>query len=261
MLAHISLISRKYPLFNCLGIQPTFYKDGVIDKSFLGFVYRIVHTFNKGGTMKTMFKYRIGEENDIILKNKFHVKDYERRVLNTLYENSFTLKHNASLDSLMEDDKKLKETLYYYMKRIELYVSLGCGNFLITSRNELYNKTLFYASEISNFTTYLVSEDLMPKNILLIGHKNNNTFGNPYVASPLIDENHFDEICKLNNICLDDFTFNKKEKYPLIDKYVNLYSLYQSYLDNVDVPYWYIETFNNPTIPRQQAYYTTLFFD
>lgn len=46
-----------------------------------------------------------------------------------------------------------------------------------------------------------------------------------------------------------------------IDKYLTLYSLYQSYLDNVDVPYWYIETFNNPVKTRQKAYYTTLFFD
>ena len=33
------------------------------------------------------------------------------------------------------------------------------------------------------------------------------------------------------------------------------------YLDNVEVPYWYIETFRNPTKTRQKAYYTTLYFD
>lgn len=65
----------------------------------------------------------------------------------------------------------------------------------------------------------------------------------------------------MNNINLNDIGYDMSLLNPLIDRQLNLYSLYQSYLDNVDVPYWYIETFNNPTKTRQKAYYTTLYFD
>ena len=65
----------------------------------------------------------------------------------------------------------------------------------------------------------------------------------------------------MNGINIKDFPYRMNKRYPMIDRQLNLYSLYQSYLDNVDVPYWYIETFRNPTKTRQKAYYTTLFFD
>jgi hypothetical protein len=175
--------------------------------------------------------------------------------------NSFTLKHNTPLNVLLNNDDLLKETIYYYLKRIELYTSLGCGNFVITSNQDLYYKKFFTSNEISNFNIYLVKDSLLPRNILLLGHKSSNSFGNPYVASPLIDKKHFDEICAMNGINIKDFPYRMNKRYPMIDRQLNLYSLYQSYLDNVDVPYWYIETFRNPTKTRQKAYYTTLFFD
>lgn len=97
--------------------------------------------------------------------------------------------------------------------------------------------------------------------MVIVGHKNSSAHANPYTAVPLIDKKHFDEICQMNGIRLDDIQVNTNKKLPMIDKYMNIYSLYQSYLDNVDVPYWYIETYNNPVKNRQKAYYTTLFFD
>ena len=109
---------------------------------------------------------------------------------------------------------------------------------------------------------YLVHESILPSNVIIMGHSNKNSFKTPYVACPLIDKNHFDELCRMNNINLRDFDdINPKDRYPLIQKNFDLYSLYQSYLDNIEVPYWYIESFNNPVKTRQKAYYTTLFFD
>ena len=109
---------------------------------------------------------------------------------------------------------------------------------------------------------YLVDESILPRNVLILGHSDTHSFRTPYVACPLIDKKHFDDICKMNGIHIDDFdVLDTNKKYPLIEKYANLYSLFQSYLDNVDVPYWYIETFNNPVKTRQKAYYTTLYFD
>ena len=260
-IGNLSLSMPYGSLLNCLGIQPVFHADYYIPTSFLGFVYRMATQDNKKGQMKYLMKFRLGEENKEIIDNKFHISEAPKKVIDTIMANSFTLKHNTPLNVLLNDDDLLKETIYYYLKRIELYTSLGCGNFVITSNQDLYYKKFFTSNEISNFNIYLVKDSLLPRNILLLGHKSSNSFGNPYVASPLIDKKHFDEICSMNGINIKDFPYRMNKRYPMIDRQLNLYSLYQSYLDNVQVPYWYIETFRNPTKTRQKAYYTTLFFD
>lgn len=260
-IGNLSLSAPNNSLLNCFGIQPIFHKNWKIDSSYLGFVYRVANCVNLSGKMHYMIKSRMGDDNDVIINNKFHINDAPANVIKTILKNSFTLKHNTTLDVLIKNDDLLKETLMYYLKRIELYISLGHGNFIITSRKELYNKRLFLPTVIKNFQMYLVDEKLLPKNMLILGHKNPISFANPYVACPIIDKESFDNICDLNGIDLDDIPYDSSKKYPLITKNLDLYSLYQSYLDNMDVPYWYIETFKNPTIPRQKAYYTTLFFD
>ena len=248
-------------LLNCLGIQPIFHENGKIEQSYIGFVNRIATSSTPEGFMKYHIASRIGNENDVIIENKFHISRQNEVIVNFLKNNSFTLKHNASLDELMQNHNLLKETLHYHLKRIELYISLGCGNFIITSRDDLYNEKLFLNTEIRDFQVYLVNENLLPKNVLILGCKGKTSFSNPYVACPLIDKSHFDELCYLNNIDISSFIFDRKARYPIYEKQMNLYSLYQSYLDNIEVPYWYIEKFNEPTTPRQKAYYTTLYFD
>lgn len=160
-----------------------------------------------------------------------------------------------------ENEDKLKEILLLHFERIKYYTMMCKGNFIITSRKELYNKSLFKGDGVRNYKCYLVDEKILPRNILILGHTSFNSFRSPYVACPLIDKKHFDELCKMNDININSILPGKNTRYPLIEKQLELYSLYQSYLDNVDVPYWYIETFNNPVKTRQKAYYTTLFFD
>lgn len=259
----ITLSYKTGSLLNCFGMQPVFVDKGRIQQSFLGYAYRISTYHNPKGTMKYDIRYRLNENNDYILKDKFHISQSEKTVINTLLNNSFTLKHNVPLDILMQNKPLLKQTFYYYMERIHYYIGIGRGNFLITSRNDLYKTPLFLASEIKNFQPYLVNESILPRNIVIIGHRNTNAYANPLVACPLIDKVHFDDICKLNGIDIDNMTMNdsKSKQFPMTEKYLNLYSLYQSYLDNVDVPYWHIENFEQKGTARQKAYYTTLFFD
>ena len=82
------------------------------------------------------------------------------------------------------------------------------GNFIITSRNDLYNTRLFTNTEVRNFEIYLVNENLLPKNVLILGHSPFNSFRSPYVACPLIDKNHFNELCKVNNIDINKIEMN-----------------------------------------------------
>lgn len=262
--AHPSITLKNRSILNCFGIQPIFVNNGFIKESFQAFVYRVGTIWNKTGKMHQLHSYRVGDENMPILKNAFHIKNADKEVVNFLLnQRTFTFKQNARLDDLMErkNYKKMKELLLMHFERTKYYTMMCKGNFIITSRQDLYNRRFFAAWEVPNYEVYLVNESVLPKNVLILGHRNKDSFRNPYVACPLIDENHFNEICKLNDINLNDIVFNKDLRYPLIDKYVSLYTLYQSYLDNVEVPYWYIESFKTPSITRQKAYYTTLYFD
>ncbi len=211
--------------------------------------------------MKYFLKNRINDQNEVILKNKFHFNDAEQNVVKTLLnQRTFTFKHNCSLDDALKNDK-LKEILYFYLLRIKYYTMMCMGNFVITSHYGVYTSKLFSPFQIQNFQIYLVSEKFLPKNVLILGHSNINSFATPYVSVPIIDKQHFDSVCQLNGISIDDFKIDTSLRYPITQKKLNVFSLYQSYLDNVDIPYWYIETFNNPVKNRQKAYYTTLFFD
>lgn len=257
----LSLNAKHGSILNCLGIQPLFVDKNVIPTAFLGFVYRVANFMRKEGKLHYMIRYTKNDDNNDILKNAFHVKDAEYHVVNKILQNSFTLKHNGSLDQLMNNTSLLKETLMYYFERIHYYITIGKGNFIITSREDLYYTPLFSFLDTPRFQMYLVDESLLPKNKIILGHKNISSFSSPLVACPLIDKSHFDELCEMNNIDIDKIPFDKSARLPMITKYLQLYSLYQSYLDNVEVPYWYIEQFKNPTITRQKAYYTTLYFD
>lgn len=261
---NITLKLSKMHILNCFGMQPMFVKNGKIDESFVGFVYRVGSKLNVTGKQQQLHKWRLGEENNEILRNAFHINDADRNVVKTLLQDrTFTFKQNGNLDDLMTPEKfpLLKDILLMHMKRIKYYTMMWTGNFIITSRKDLYYSNPFALKDVKEYTPYLVSEDLLPRNVLILGHSNNNSFMTPYVACPLFDKEIFDDLCSMNNIDVRQFEINPSKRYPLIEKQLNLYSLYQSYLDNIEVPYWYIETFRNPVKTRQKAYYTTLFFD
>ena len=256
-----SLRAKQGCTLNCFGIQPTFVENNKIPQSFFTYIYRSVNHANKGGRMNYMMRYKLGEDNNDILQNCFHINDCDRHVVKTIMQNSFTFKHEVPINELLKNDKLLTQTLLYYMERIHYYVCLGPGNFLITSRQDLYNKKLLTTYDVKDFTVYLVEESILPKNVLILGRKHTDALATPIVASPLIDKVKFDKLKELNGITDELFSFNPELKYPMMDKYIKIYDLCQSYMDNIDVPYWYIQKFKNPTAGRQKAHYITLYFD
>ena len=127
-------------------MQPLFVENNQIHESFLGFIYRMGTKNNPTGVQHQLHKYRLGDENNEILKNAFHISQADRMVVNTLLnERTFTFKQNANLDSLLKDEneEKLKEIILLHFERIKYYTMMCKGNFIITSRKELYNKNLF----------------------------------------------------------------------------------------------------------------------
>jgi hypothetical protein len=164
------------------------------------------------------------------LKNAFHISNADREVVKLLLnDRTFTFKQNGSLDELLKKENlpKLKEILLMHMKRIKYYTMMCMGNFIITSHKDLYYASLFNTCDIRNINHYYVDESILPKNVVILGHSNNNSFRTPYIACPLIDKQKFDNLCDLNGINLNDFNeINPSKTYPLTLKWLNYYSLY-----------------------------------
>jgi hypothetical protein len=142
--------------------------------------------------MHYLSSYRFGDETNHILDNKFHINNADEGVVKFLLnDRTFSFKQNCSLDCLLQkgNESKLKEVLLLHFERIKYYTMMCKGNFIITSNKTLYNKTLFNNAEVRNFNMYLVDEKLLPKNVLILGHSNRNSFRTPFVACPLIDKN------------------------------------------------------------------------
>ena len=225
---NISLKLSKLHILNSFGMQPIFVNKGKIDESFIGFVYRQGTQHNQIGEMKQLHKWRLGAENDEILKNSFHINDADKNVINLLLnERTFTFKQNGNLDELMKPENfhLLKDILLLHMKRIKYYTMMCMGNFLITSRQDLYYSKPFLSKDVKDYTPYLVSESLLPRNVIILGHSNH-SFRTPYVACPLFDKVIFDDLCSMNGIDVRQFEINPSKRYPLIEKQLNFYSLY-----------------------------------
>lgn len=246
-------------LLNCFGIQPIFHRDGFIEKSSLCSVYHWHNKKNPIGITKCQTKIRKGKDNEKILKNCFHyrVSDYE--VIQTLLRNSDHFELEDPLSFLLNNKKILKEKILYQATYIKARTNFAKANFFISSNKDLLDALSFKFTELHHLKKYLVSEKLLPKNLLILGLREKTNFANSIIASPIIDKNDFDKVCKLNGIDIDSMQPDYTKKYPLLERELDRYAIYQEYINHKLPEYWYIETFKCNQ-RRVEAPYITIHF-
>jgi hypothetical protein len=246
-------------LLNCFGIQPIFHKDGFIEKSSLYSVYHRHNKKNPIGLTRCQMKIRKNENNNCILKNAFHyrVSDYE--VVQTLLKNSDHYEMDQPLSELIQNKKLLKEKILYQATYIKARTNYAKANFFISSNKELLDTLTFKFTELIGLKKYLVSESLLPKNLLILGLRENTNYANSIIACPILDKKDFDEVCRLNGVDIYNMRPNYSKKYPLLERELDRYEIYQEYINHKLPEYWYIETFNLPQ-RRVEAPYITIHF-
>ena len=246
-------------LLNCFGIQPIFHRDGFIEKSSLYSIYHRHNKKNPTGVTKCQNKIRRGDENKDILKNCFHysVSDYE--VIQTLLRYSDHFELEDPLDYLLKNKKVLKEKVLYQATYIKARTNFAKANFFISSNKELLDNLTYKFTELHHLKKYLVSEKLLPKNLLILGLRENTNYANSIIAAPILDKNDFDRICKLNGIDIYSMRPDYSKKYPLLERELERYTIYQEYINYKLPEYWHIETFNCPQ-RRVEAPYITIHF-
>lgn len=260
VIGSLQLNAPEGSLLNCLGIQPIFHKDGFIERSSLCSVYHRHSKKHPTGVTKFQAKIRRGEENNEILKNAFHYRVADYEVVQTLLKNSDHYVLEDSLEFLLNNKNLLKEKILYQATYIKARTNYAKGNFFISSNKRLLDTLKFKFTELYHLEKYFVDESIMPNNLLIIGLRESNNFANSIIASPLIDKNDFDKVCKLNDLDPDNMVPNYKKKYPFLERELDRYQIYQEYIDYKRPDYWYIQTFACSE-RRTSAPYITIHFN
>ena len=259
LMGALQLNAPEGSLLNCLGIQPIFIKDDFIERSSLTSVYHWHNKKNPIGITKYQAKVRRGEENKPILKNAFHISVADYEVVQTILSNSDHFETEETYEELMNNKKLLKEKILYQATYIKARTNYAKANFFISSNAELLKNLSFKFTELNNLKKYLVTENIIPKNQLIIGLRENSCFANPIIACPIIDKTDFDEVCHKNGLDYDNMRPDYSKKYPLLERELDRYEILQQYMDVRQPKYWYIETFKSNQ-RKTRAPYITIHF-
>lgn len=245
-------------LLNCLGMQPIFVERnqyGVTQIPLID-IFCVERQQNKKIPMGKMKLFTRRTRNNIdVLHKSIYDSQSDNAVINVLLRNSSQYRSNIPLS----DIKHLKEQILYHGHLLKLKNAMMKANFLISSNEKLLNELRFKFTELK-LTKYLVDEKDLPKNILIMGLRELNTFLNPICACPLFDKELWNKWIQFNNLShiISSRHYDMTSQLPIVNKYVDVYELYQHFINQNKVEKWYIHEFTEATTSN---FYTTLIFD
>lgn len=227
--------NREGCLLNCFGMQPIFYtnigKQRQIPFVDIFCVDRLQNKKYPEG--KIRIHTRVSENNYDIFPKTFHYNFSDQKVVNTLleYSDHFKVKYT--------NEKDLKEKILYQAEFIKYRTTLSKANFFISSNEEILSSLNYKFTELNKYERFLVDDNILSKDILIIGSRELNTFSNPICACPLIELNAWNNFVgnKLNG------RIDMSKNLPIIEKELDRYELLQLFLDVNDIETWYIHKF------------------
>lgn len=234
-------------IINCFGVQPSFLKSGICDRIALFSLYRFKKWFRDDAKTNNVYYepclYK-GRNAQIAYEMATHVNDLEYKTVKTLWENASHIAINYSLEQLRNDKLKLREILLYYSELLRYWNRLNRGNFFITSDETIYNNTAFAFKQLQKYSKYIVSNNILKEDVIIIGAKGMTAFDNPIIASPFIEREKYENFLRDHKLS-DFYQMDMKKRFPVMEKMNHIYDNYQLYI-NENVPQkWHVETFKN----------------
>jgi hypothetical protein len=234
-------------IINCFGIQPSFQKSEICERISLFSLYR--YTKWAGDNAKTNNVYYEpalykGKDAQIFYNLATPAFNLERKAIKLFWENATHLSINFQLENLQEDKNKLRDILLYYSELIKYWNRLNRGNFFITSDEIIFNNIGFAFKQLQKYDKYKVNENILPKNIIIIGAKGMTSFDNPIIASPFIDEIDYKNFLNKNKLS-NFYQLDMKKRFPIMEKMNHLYDNYQLYINEKMPQKWHFEIFSN----------------
>lgn len=124
---------------------------------------------------------RTTTDNIDIFSKLHYLQNADEAVVNVLLKNS---------DHFIKNQTSIRESILFFANLIRYRTALNKANFIISSDEDVLVDLKFKYTELLP-TKLLVDETILPKNQIIIGLRELNTFANPICACPLIELNEF----------------------------------------------------------------------
>ena len=105
---------------------------------------------------------------------------------------------------------------------------------------------------------FVYTDETVPDNMLFQVVTGDSNFDRPIIACPIINRKHFQEFCAAKNCYPEDMPVEtEKFLFPIIQRYYNIYKLYEEYINENPPKWWYIENLGKDIC---EHYFTTIRF-
>lgn len=198
-------------------MQPIFYTENrgslpIIPSVDIFCVDRIQNKRHPYGKMR--IHARKTTDNVDIFSKLHYLQNSDEVVVDTLLRNS---------DHFIKNQSSLRESILFFANLIRYRTALNKANFIISSDEDTLVDLKFKFTELLP-TKLLVDESVLPKNQIIIGLRELNTFANPICACPMIEINEFREFVK--HYKNSSSFFDTQKQYPFIEQGLDRYELY-----------------------------------
>lgn len=242
-------------LANLVSIQPIFHDDGVINESYLFFLYRKI--------IKGKFKYccesrlRLGAENQIIHDNMIPYN----KLNETIYKHIHDVARNFFLRGKVHRWLKKVDRIAREMNNIA-YMMKCCntafrgGNVVISNKRTI-EENLCTQRNFLGFD-FVYTDDTVPDNMILQVATGDTNFDRPIIACPIINRKHFNEFCSARNCNIENIPVEiGRNFFPITQRFYNIYKVYEAYINENMPRWWYVEDLGGELTKN---YFTTIRF-
>lgn len=241
-------------IVNAVGIQPVFTENKKCNRISIFSLYRYKKWFKNSKNIfydTHLYKDKTAQ---IKYDMAFPYSNLEYNVLNEIWKRSLHIKSDILLSEVENNSSTAKTTFVYYSELLRYLNKMNRGTVFITSNKKLYNNAKFAYRQLPKYQRYLLPENVLPQDVMIIMAKGITTFDNPIIAVPFIDKDEYKKFLLENNIS-DYSTIDMSKRFPIMEKMNMKYDNYQKYI-NYSIPKkWLIEVFNKP-----ERYYISLHF-
>lgn len=252
----------------CFGIQPIFVNpdDTVdcnlfnLDRHFLPAKRRhrrIVKDLNpKWCDVKFFYHKKTDEQKQQIVKNAikyYHLAPYCIKMMRDValkFEFDITIDEFINQGSKYVTNILLSAAIHNYIRN-----KLVSGNRFITSDPKIIDLLRMRTGIVGIYKKILVSEELLPRNEIIVTANGGMTFDNGILLCPLIYRKEFNRWMYENNKS-EDFSYMKFANYPIMREYRYKMDLYEEFINEYIPMDWHFEVFEN----NAKFFYTVLRF-
>lgn len=241
-------------LANIVSIQPIFHDDGVINESYIFFLYRQV----KKNKLKYCCETRLrkGEENNIIHEKLVPFSQLNETIYKEIHDNARHFYLNGRLYYWFKRKGRIIDELHTVSCMMKCSNTAFRGRAVVISDEVAISRVNFTTWHYKNFD-FLYTDKTVPDNMAILASTGDTNFDRPIVACPLLNRKKFEEFCAARNYNIENIPVETNNMYPVSQRFYKIYKIYEEFINESTPQWWYVENLGGK---MTQNYFTTIRF-